>query len=34
MNVYGAIFLALSWAGILGLVIFCFMKIFSKKELQ
>jgi hypothetical protein len=34
VNQYGWLFLALSWGGIIGLVVFCFAKIFSKKELK
>lgn len=34
MKPLGWIFLVLSWACILGLVFFCFMKIFKKKEID
>ncbi len=34
MNKYGWFFLIFSWATILWLTAFCFMKVFSKKELK
>lgn len=34
MNPGGWIFLGLSWAGIIGLTVFCFIKIFSKKVVK
>lgn len=34
MNLGGWIFLILSWGFILGLLIFCFAKVFSKKEMN
>ncbi len=34
MKISGYIFLILSWGLILGLAYFCFVKIFSKKELK
>jgi len=33
MNPSGWLFLILSWAFILGLVVFCFVKIFTKKKM-
>jgi len=32
MNLFGWIFLTVSWAGILGLTAFCFYKVFTEKE--
>ena len=34
MNASGWIFLILSWSGILGFTAFCFLKVFSKKQLK
>jgi len=34
MNIYGWIFLILSWSGILTLGTFCFHRVFSKKEVK
>ena len=34
MTLAGLIFLILSWGIILGLVIFCFLKVLSRKELK
>ncbi len=34
MTLLGWLFISVSWALILGLVIFCFRKIFGKKELD
>jgi len=34
MTMLGRLFIAVSWGLIIGLVIFCFMKIFGKKELD
>jgi hypothetical protein len=34
MTTNGWIFLSVSWSIILGLVIFCFLKVFSKKEIK
>ncbi len=34
MRLYGWIFLIVSWAGIISLAIFCFWKVFSKKEIK
>jgi len=34
MRLGGWLFLVLSWAVILGLTIFCFIKVFSKKEIK
>ena len=34
MKILGWIFLIISWGIILGLTIFCFVKVFSKKELK
>jgi hypothetical protein len=34
MNIGGWIFLLISWGIILGLTVFCFVKVFSKKELK
>lgn len=31
MNFFGWFFLGISWLGIIGLAVFCFYKIFSKK---
>lgn len=34
MTLEGWVFLIISWGIILGLTIFCFVKVFSKKELK
>ena len=34
MTLLGWVFLVLSWTAIIGLVIFCFIRIFSKKEMD
>jgi len=34
MKILGWIFLIISWGALLGLTIFCFVKVFSKKELK
>lgn len=34
MNFTGWIFIFISWGLIIGLAIFCFVKVFSKKELR
>ena len=34
MTALGWIFLAVSWLSIFGLTIFCFWKVFSKKEMD
>ncbi len=34
MNSSGWLFLIISWGIIIGLVIFCFAKVFAKKELK
>jgi glycerol uptake facilitator-like aquaporin len=34
MNFGGWLFITLSWGFILGLSVFCFLKVFSKKELK
>lgn len=32
MNIYGWIFLIVSWTAIIGLTVFCFYKVFTEKE--
>jgi len=34
MNIGGWLFLIISWGVILGLTAFCFLKVFSKKEVK
>lgn len=34
MKLFGWIFMSFSWVLIIGLVVFCFRKIFAKKELD
>ncbi len=34
MTQYGWLFITFSWFGIIGLSVFCFYKIFSKKEVK
>jgi len=34
MRIYGWVFLVISWGLILGLAAFCFIKVFSRKELR
>jgi len=34
MNISGWIFLIVSWGLILGFTVFCFVKVFSKKEIK
>jgi hypothetical protein len=34
MNIYGWVFIIVSWALIIGLAIFCFVKVFSRRQIK